>query len=111
MHAVKFLEEWKRMCVNEERCADCNAFSVCPYPKAYFPYMQIDPASVFPIVEQWSAAHPRKTRLQDFLEKYPDAEIDPDENTPFGTCAARLGYLRIDDCQNDCAKCWNTPLE
>lgn len=32
-------------------------------------------------VEEWSAAHPRKTRQDVFLEQWPNAKIIPDTNT------------------------------
>ena len=99
MDAVKFLQEKKRMQLEDQR------FYI-EFLKSDFTYEERVKA-----VENWSKEHPIKTRLQDFLEKYPDAEIDHDENRPFSICAARLGYLRVDDCQNDCAKCWNEPLQ
>lgn len=112
MDAVKFLKEWKRMCVEMEHCGDCEAHKICPYPNCNYPYMQSKPSAVVPFVERWSSAHPQKTRLNDFLEKHQKA-ILADDGIP-KCCANSLGY-----CENcvfdeygcrDCKTCWNTPL-
>lgn len=99
MDAVKFLEEYDRMTATDV-ASTREYFETCENNEQRASY-----------IELWSKAHPCKTRLQDFLEKYPYAEIDHDENRPFSTCAARLGYLEMDDCPNDCSKCWNAPLD
>lgn len=106
MDAVKFLEEWGRLCGSCKDCDDCCADSVgC----AYCDITKINPRIV-EIVKQWSAAHPRKTRLQDFLEKYPGARFDG-EGTP-ESCCEELGYCK--SCKTSiaytCAVCWNEPV-
>ena len=56
--------------------------------------------------------HPRKTFLQDFLEKYPKAPLDRD-GTP-RACPEIFGYLPLDyveRCGGDCIACWNQPLD
>ena len=68
------------------------------------------------IVQQWSNEHPRKTIMDDFLEKYPNAK----EHPAFGkhaptVCAYELGYVKY--CCRDtegcpkCEECWQTPLD
>lgn len=59
---------------------------------------------------QWSKDNPRKTRLQDFLEKYPNAEVD-EYGIP-SSCAGELGYCSS-NCPGSllCSKCWNEPVE
>lgn len=63
MDAVKFIEERRRMCKATRR---------------YSPIMLegILPKDIVKEVEDWSAAHPRKTRQSVFLEHWPDADID-----------------------------------
>lgn len=65
------------------------------------------------IVEKWSKEHPRKTILQDFLEKYPKAPMD-EKGFPKDVCPFALGYEE-DDCgvyfADKCFDCWNRPLE
>lgn len=63
MDAVKFIEERRRMCKATRR---------------YSPIMLegISPKDIVKEVEEWAAAHPRKTRQSVFLEQYPQADID-----------------------------------
>ncbi len=62
MDAVKFIEERRRMYARG--CIQCgiNDYNT----KA---------EDVVKEVEEWSAAHPRKTRQSVFLEQYPEANI------------------------------------
>ena len=66
MDAVKFLQERKRM---------HESGAIAPSVMLGNNY---DPASAVKVVEEWSAAHPRKTRQSVFLEQYPEARIDAD---------------------------------
>ena len=63
MDAVKFIEERRRMSKATRR---------------YSPIMVegISPKDVVKEVEEWAAAHPRKTRQDVFLEQYPEARVD-----------------------------------
>ena len=63
-------------------------------------------------IEVWAELHPVKTMLSDFLEKYPEAPLDPDGTPNF--CPVDLGYVEereMDVCDSRCAECWNRPLE
>ena len=62
-------------------------------------------------VKRWAQEHPAKTRLNDFLGKYPDATLDK-SGIPEGICVKRLGYKGI-NCDDDgfCDQCWNQPIE
>lgn len=65
MDAVKFIEERRRM------------FAVTgENPKYSLFNMSTCAEDVVKEVEEWSAAHPRKTRQSVFLEQYPEAELD-----------------------------------
>ena len=97
MDALKFMKERRRMCDYYSRCSEC--------PRADEPNCNIEEMSDEELenfvntVEQWSKEHPLRTRLQDFLGKYPNAPIEPD-GTP-DVCCIPLGY---------CKKCCD-PLE
>lgn len=60
-------------------------------------------------VEEWSAAHPRKTRQSVFLEQYPEAEIDA--NGLLNVCPAPIFHShRLDgggcrEVHKKCAEC------
>lgn len=58
MDAVKFIEERNRMCGTMSEV------------------WGVDAAQIVKNTEEWSAAHPRKTRQWVFLEQYPDAKLD-----------------------------------
>ena len=64
MDAVKFLQERNRM--YESGAATPGIGLEDDY----------DPVIAVKVVEEWSAAHPVKTRRSVFLEQYPEARID-----------------------------------
>lgn len=66
MDAVKFLQEQSRM---------YKSGAATPGIGLEDDY---DPVSVVKVVEEWSAAHPRKTRQSVFLEQYPKAIVGDD---------------------------------
>lgn len=67
MDAVKFVEERRRMfAVSGEN------------PKHSLFNMNTRAEDVVKEVEEWSAAHPRKTRQNVFLEQWPDAPLNND---------------------------------
>lgn len=61
------------------------------------------------IVQAWSDAHPVKTYLSDFLDKYPNAVLSKN-GTPSNNCPRDFGLKNIGDC-GDCTACWNQPME
>ena len=75
MDAIKFIEERKRMCEAHAGCPGCPAFrgvDACIFSvKSTASFSeQVE------LVEDWSIAHPRKTRQSVFLEQYPEALLD-----------------------------------
>ena len=60
MDAVKFIEERNRMCGTMSEV------------------WGVDAAQIVKNTEEWSAAHPRKTRQSVFLEQYPEASVGED---------------------------------
>jgi hypothetical protein len=79
MDAVKFIEECSRMCKSfSPGCKGCKAFKACGNDVccAVGKASTLDAAAQIAIVEEWSAAHPRKTRQSVFLEQWPEADID-----------------------------------
>ena len=79
MDTVKFIEERRRMCKSfDTGCNGCPAFNACNNNLccAVGNESMMDATAQIAIVEEWSAAHPRKTRQDVFLEQYPEAAID-----------------------------------
>lgn len=80
MDAVRYLEEARRMCrlFLNVACAGCPALinrQYCMFSDVIVNYGTKTTDAV-KIVEEWSDAHPRKTRQSVFLEQWPEAEID-----------------------------------
>lgn len=69
MDAVKFLEEYKRMCDSSDSCDSCCADGQC------IGYGTNNAAGIVAITEKWSKEHPEKTRQDVFLEQWPNAKV------------------------------------
>ena len=120
MDAVKFLEELERMCRACHDCECCPIGSVdhliCMFSRTINPGIDIEEfVGDVEKVKKWSAEHPVKTRLMDFLEKFPGAPIDKD-GVPYMR-PVTLGYCDVKECEW-CKQyyvssyiCWNLPLE
>lgn len=89
MDAVKFLQERNRM--YESGAATPSIGLEDDY----------NPVNAVKIVEEWSAAHPRRTRQSVFLEQYPEAEID--KCGRLMVCPKRISA----DCRNRFGNCVN----
>ena len=75
MEALEFLKERKRMCRSfGGSCTGCPCEKVRCVINAYV--SDDDYKRIVAAVEEWSAAHPRKTRQSVFLEQYPCAKIN-----------------------------------
>lgn len=74
MDAVKFIKERDRMCRFYHHAGDCYQ---CPAKDCECSALEgmVDDDNIVTLVEEWSAAHPRKTRQSVFLEQWPEAEI------------------------------------
>ena len=75
MDAVKFVKEYLRMCTKVDDCEDCpvNKTDFCTVPAKE--RSQESAEEIVELVEEWSAAHPRKTRQSVFLEQWPGARM------------------------------------
>lgn len=124
MDAVEFLKEWKRMCdknmeynknIGEKYCKeDCPIIQIrkTSYCISCQDAVLGNPVESIQSIEKWSKEHPRKTRLQDFLEKYPKAPLTLDGMKTPKACAQQLGYC--ESCHyvgGGCYNCWNEPVE
>lgn len=111
MDTVKFLKERERMCLIYKACDGCplQESDLCPGEGE-------NAEAIVKTVEKWSAEHPVKTRLMDFLDKYPNAPLEY-----FGAPWIRpvnLGYCNRKNCvgcdmqySKNSTPCWNLPLE
>lgn len=104
MDAVKFIEERRRMCKSFcDGCTGCPAFNACDNNLccAVGNESMMDATAQIAIVEEWSAAHPRKTRQDVFLEQYPEAVLDG-----FGVLRICPIYISA-DYRDNCNGCKN----
>ncbi len=107
MNAFEMLHEYGRMCQKQRVCATCplNELKSNKYCDCQECLMEC-PEKAAEIIEKWSKEHPQKTRLQDFLEKYPNAPIGICPQA----CCVNLGYIKT--CPGtDCEECWNKPID
>lgn len=89
MDAVEFFKERRRMCLNYDRCKGC--------PCEKNDLVSCNPSTseieiLVKVIEQWSQSHPRKTMIQDFFEKFPNAPRTVD-GLPF-PCPFECGYSK-----------------
>lgn len=111
MDAVKFLEEYKRMCDSFENCSDCSLLTEDCNNFKNPEFVE----KVVPVVEEWAASHPRKTRQSVFLEHYPNAKVREgvlaicpqavEGDSYNNTC--HYGYKTCDGCRKTY---WHAPI-
>lgn len=93
----------KTKCSDCPLCIDNNGEGLsCTSFEMYYPEQAIE------IVQKWSDEHPQRTYLTEFLEHYPNAELD--ENGIPKICLWKLGLPAIEErncIEGDCIKCWN----
>ena len=118
MDAVKFLKEWRRMCITcDNNCYDaCAERCIAPCPVAMDEMSDEYIKFTVETVERWSAEHPQKTRLDDLKEKYPHFELRNDGYPVmlprvFGYCGIGLDPADCMRCSKHGKDCWDTPLE
>ena len=107
MDAVKFIEERNRMCKSFDKyCYGCPAWDgSCKLGTGT--YLKCEAAKQVEIVEEWSAAHPRKTRQSVFLEQYPNAKVVGDTGVPtVYPCYIEQGMDDVKYCNSlSCSEC------
>lgn len=108
MDAVKFIEERNRMCESfGDRCTGCPASNGgCAVGQE----STLDATDQVSLVEEWSAAHQRKTRQDVFLEQWPNAKVFMDgilDFCPRGLdsrypCQSTDVEMRCQSCRREC---------
>lgn len=75
MDAVMFVKEWKRMCISSKTCLSCSIGKSAGVSTVCSNVVKKEPEKYVAIVEKWSAEHPIKTRQSEFLNIFPNADI------------------------------------
>lgn len=99
MDAVEFLKALGRLC-NNYPCGDnCPLIDSCDDESndGYVRKVQI--------VEQWAKEHPVKTRQNEFLKQWPDAEIGDDGYPSVGPCQLYKDMKEKDENGVCCKNC------
>lgn len=98
MDAIKFINERNRMCGTMSEV------------------WGVDAAQIVKNTEEWSAAHPRKTRQNVFLKQYPNAALDSYGVLEVSPCDIEATLYDYKDCNaDDCGGCrrefWSQEVE
>lgn len=113
MDAVKFIKELRRMCAAHVGCESCSAED-CECQSLE---NMVEDTRIVAIVEEWSAAHPRKTRQDVFLEQYPETEIDEQGYLQLcprrisADCRSRVRLCTKRLCSDCCREFWMQEVE
>lgn len=119
MDAKKFLREAARMCETQDECEGCPIKydkNSCLFDNPPMLWGKEKVEKTIENVEKWAQEHPKKTRLMDFLEKYPNAQRGEDGMPKL--MPWNLGYCGDTPCYA-CEKaegksvkwCWNQEVE
>lgn len=107
MDAIKFIMTKNRMCKAKGACANCPIDKhdlLCDCVDA----SESELKKMVEIVEQWGKENPVKTYKDDFMEKFPKAEL---YSSGAPKCCKKQVY-GLEECENDnCSDCWNEPIE
>jgi len=101
MDAVKFIKERDRMCRFYHHAGDCYQ---CPAKDCECSALEgmVDDDNIVTIVEEWSAAHPRKTRQSVLLEQFPNVRLDTNEIIDISPCL--VDPIQFPSNGKDCCK-------
>ena len=116
MDAVKFVKEYLRMCTKVDECEDCP---VCKTDFCTVPAKERSQESaeeIVELVEEWSAAHPHKTRQSVFLEQYPNARVTAKGIVDIWPCEVEKNMQNVTYCNSlSCSDChrefWSQEVE
>ena len=104
MDALEFIKERDRMCLFYHHAGDCYQ---CPAKDCECSALEemIDDDNIVTIVEEWAAAHPRKTRQSVFLEQWPNCMMDGDGTV--GMCPRNVDKMYVCNLSRsgECTEC------
>lgn len=109
MDAIEFVRESRRMCTKMDDCENCPVYKTgfCTEPNRECSQESVE--EIVALVEEWSAAHPSKTRQSVFLEQWPDTQLDKEGNViicPKQLCKGEEFTKLITECRGtNCYKC------
>lgn len=91
-------------------CQNCPLYLQNKLSCTCYDFEANHPFEATEVVRKWAEEHPRKTRKDVFLKKFPKARLNENGN-PFACCLL-LGMGTDEDCRkNNCTDCWNAEAE
>ncbi len=115
---INFLMAQKRLCSSQGYCQQRNKNDNCPLyafcNRSPNNYSVAKVKEAIEAMQKWSDEHSKKTYVQDFFEKFPDAQSYSDGSP---VICRKIIYGRIrppfENCSyiGACYKCWNEPME
>ena len=113
MDAVEFIKERNRMCNSfSPDCKGCCVDEAKPVMDECFRWILDNPERAVQIVEEWSAAHPRKTRQSEFLKQWPEAKVDGTGVLKVPPCYLKNMKCPYTNCCYDCRReFWTQEVE
>lgn len=115
---INFIAELNRLCDSQVMCDDVAGKERCPMRgfcgEALTKICVENVKTAIETVQKWSDEHPVKTYVQDFFEKFPEAQRNQD-GIPFACRKEIYGGARrtFENCDYTgyCKNCWNEPME
>lgn len=102
MDAIEFINERQRMC--DTFIGGCTG---CPLDGTLCGgFNKVEAERLVGAVEEWSAAHPRKTRQSVFLELHPNARVTTDGTVGIWPCDVAKNMQNVTYCSSlSCTDC------
>lgn len=102
MDAIEFINERQRMCATF--IGGCTG---CPLDGTLCGgFNKVEAERLVGAVEEWSAAHPRKTRQSVFLELHPNARVTTDGTVSIWPCDVAKNMQNVTYCNSlSCTDC------
>lgn len=118
MNAIRYFKIKKRM----TKTCDASSCNTCPFSlrnngivKHCVDFEKVYPERAVEIVENWGKEHPPKTRMSDFLEKFPKAEVLKYGHDEYiDICPISIDTTRTcpnGECKNCKLEYWNEEME
>lgn len=104
MDAIKFRDEFARMCASYETCSECvmpkECRECCSLPSNYTTEMT---SRIVKAVEDWAAAHPVTTRADLFKQIVPSTDTAP--SGELYICPSEIDETFVCNLKIKCDKC------
>ena len=110
MDAIEFLRDFRRMCLSYDNCTGCELRNAECSPMEE----DCDHEKVIRVVEEWTKAHPVKTRLSELVKIFPNYKKDENYSGIPRDCikifdqGQSCTFSSCFDCQK---KFWLTPID